>query len=296
VLNIRALLGDLGVPFWTSGKNVSAGWTSIQCPLCTDRSNHGGFSPNGKGYSCFICGNHSVAKVINQYTNSYTKTKKLFKEYSDTFSFVEDYDKERAANLEWPPVCSKHTFPSIHAEYLHKRGFDPKQVRELYDVKACYYTGFMKYRLVIPIFQNGTVVSYVGRDVTDKAVLRYKNLPDKESILSVKETIYNIDAVHEIAIITEGIFDCWRFGVHGVCTFGLTFTNRQIRVLTSKIKTAVICFDNEPQAQEKAKELAEALSLQGIVTYILSIKEKDPGMLTQRKADKIKAMVLNSLT
>lgn len=34
MLNIKALLGDIGVSYWTSGKNVSHGWTSVQCPLC----------------------------------------------------------------------------------------------------------------------------------------------------------------------------------------------------------------------------------------------------------------------
>ncbi len=34
MLDIQRLLGDVGVPYWTSGKNVSDGWTSISCPFC----------------------------------------------------------------------------------------------------------------------------------------------------------------------------------------------------------------------------------------------------------------------
>lgn len=181
---------------------------------------------------------------------------------------------------------------NIHAQYLHKRGYDPKQLRDLYDIHFSYYNGDFKYRLLIPVYLDGEVVTYIGRDVTDKSPLRYKNLAETKSILPAKECIYNIDNVHKTAIICEGVFDAWRFGVHGVCTFGLTVTAKQINILTKHLSKAFICFDSDPQGIDKANELGANLALTGIDVELISLDVKDPGELTQEQADEIKAAIL----
>ncbi len=180
---------------------------------------------------------------------------------------------------------------SIHYEYLHKRGYNPKQLRELYGVDGCYLTGDFKYRLVIPVYQKGRVVTYVGRDVTGKSQLPYKNLAERKSILPAKECVYNIDSIHETAIIVEGIFDAWRFGVHGIATLGIQFTATQTRTIASRVRKAFICYDPEPIAQQKAYEMAETLSFQGVDVEILLIDAADPGEMTQKEADKIKRIL-----
>ncbi|RLI66853.1 MAG: hypothetical protein DRO67_00320 [Candidatus Asgardarchaeum californiense] len=256
-----------------------------------DRSNHGAFSPEGNAYSCFICGKHSVRSIIAHFT-SWKEAGDLIKEYSNELIYYGTIEKERATNVQWPPDCATQ-MPSIHAKYLHKRGYDPKLLRELYGVECCYQTGFMKYRIVIPVYQNGVIVTYVGRDVTNKAPLKYKNLPERNSVLPVKETIFNIDNVHEKAIICEGPFDAMRFGAHGVCTWGLQFTSRQTNILAKRLKHAFIMFDSDPTAQAKGRELGAILSFQGVTTDIVFIEEyKDPGELPQHIADDVKRELL----
>lgn len=286
MLDIQSLLGDIGVSYWTSGKNVTEGWVSISCPMCGERSNHGAFSPTGTAYSCFICGKHSVKKVITQLT-SWEEATALVKQYSSFLFLNEQRDVERAVNVEWPPEGAVK-MPSIHAQYLHERGYNPKQIRDLYGIQCCYQFGPMKYRIVIPVFQNGRIVSYVGRDVTGRAPLKYKNLSEKKSILPVKETVFNIDAVHETGIVCEGPFDAIRFGTHGLCVWGLQYTATQTRLLASRLKRCVVCFDNEPIAQQKARELGSELAFQGVEVEVLNVGGTDPGALTREEAEYIK--------
>lgn len=286
MLDIQSLLGDIGVSYWTSGKNVTSGWTSVSCPACGDRSNHGAFSPNGKVYSCFRCGKHSLKKILSYYT-SWEEAGILISNYSNILNYREQTNIERASRVEWPPPNAVK-MPSLHAQYLHKRGYDPQQLRELYDIQCCYHTGDMKYRIVIPVYQNGIVVSYVGRDVTGKASLPYKNLAERNSILPVKETVFNLDSIHKTAIICEGPFDAMRFGTHGVCIWGLQYTATQTKLLASHLERCVICFDSESVAKQKAHELGSELAFQGVDVEILTIDAADPGELSKKEAEEIK--------
>ena len=188
---------------------------------------------------------------MQQYV-SYKKVRELLHNYGSIYFTPKTKLKSRASKVKWPPKCAENTLPSIHAEYLHKRKFNPVDIQALFDIQACYYTGFMAYRLVIPVTINHKVVTYIGRDVTEKAILKYKNLPENKSIYPAKECVYNIDAIGEKAIIVEGPTDTWRFRTHAISLFGLQFTLTQVNILANKIKQAYICFDSEKQAQNKA--------------------------------------------
>lgn len=292
MIKIRSLLGDLGVPFWTTGKNVSEGWTAITCPICGDRSNHGGFPPDDPKYSCFRCGKHSTVKIINAFVGDWNKSKALIAEYTDILQFEGSSERERAGIVEWPPKISTLELPSLHAQYLHDRGYNPQQIRDAYGVLAQYQSGDFKYRLLIPVYLNHRIMTYVGRDVTGRSPLRYKNLAETRSVLPAKECVYNIDSTHETAIICEGIFDAWRFGTQGVALFGIQFTTNQTNLLARRLKRAFICFDSEYVAQQKANELGETLSMQGVDVEILLLDRGDPGDMTQEEADEVKRELL----
>lgn len=143
-----------------------------------------------------------------------------------------------------------------------------------------------------PVYLDRKVVTYVGRDVTDKAYLKYKNLPERLSVVPAKECVYNIDAIHETAIICEGIFDAWRFGNHGVALFGIIFTDHQTNLLARRLKRAFIVFDAEYTAQQQAGKLAETLAMQGVDVEILVLDRGDPGDMTQQEADEVKRELL----
>ena len=288
MLDIQALLDDAGVPYWDSGKNVSQGWISISCPMgCGDRSNHGAFSPTGNAYSCFKCGSHSAKKVISTLT-SWSEAKTLLVKYSNDLLLPDYITKQRASEVEWPPVGCKESLPEVFKNYLIRRQYDPDFLETNFDIRAVYQVGDFKYRIIVPVYLNGKLVTYIGRDITDKAKLKYKNLKEELSILPVKETVYNIDNIHEEALIFEGVTDTWRFAYNSVSLFGLVYTQKQVRMLGDKLKKAYICFDSEVQAQIVAEELAEELTWQGVKVEILSIDAADPGELNEQEANEIK--------
>lgn len=294
MFNARKWLNDIGMPYWTAGKNVSDGWTTLSCPWCGDRSNHLGIAPNGITASCFKCGpkGHiiNLIKVVEQ--KDYTKAKSVLDQYSNALD-ISHYQsaKDRAASVTWPIPEFEKEIPSIFSQYLHSRGYKTSQIEELYQIKTCYLTGNFKYRIVVPIIENGRILTYIGRDVTGKSSLKYKNLKEELSIRPAKECIYNIDAVQDTAIIVEGIFDVWRLKYNAVATLGLVFTRKQVRILSERLKKAFICFDREPVAQEMALALGEELSMAGVETYIVTIDKKDPDCLSEEEAEEIRKVI-----
>lgn len=293
MFDIQGWLNDAGIPYWTSGKNVSHNWTTISCPICSERSNHGGFAPGGERYSCFKCGAkmHVTQFIKHHLKTSWDECQSIFRQYSNSLYCPIQNERTRANSVVWPPVGAEQKLPSIFAQYLYKRDFIPSQIEALYGVKAVYLTGDFKYRLVVPIYQNGQLVTYVGRDVTGKSDLRYKNLKEELSVLPAKACVYNLDAVNDTAIIVEGITDVWRLRYNTVAMLGLVFTKEQVSLLSKKLKRAILCYDSEPEAQEMAKALAEELSFAGVNTELLTIDAKDPGELSEAEADEIRKLV-----
>jgi len=298
MFDIKAYLGDTGVTYYDFGKNVTQGWTTISCPFCGDRSNHGGISPSGESYSCLVCGQKGhVTKLIHHLEGiSWEQTKVRFSEYSSDLLVYTHKAVDRASSVEWPLPNAEKTFPSLHAQYLINRGYDLKQLRKLFDIQAVYQIGPMKYRIVIPIYENGKLVTYIGRDVTGTAPLKYRNLPEKRSVLTAKECVYNLDNVHDEALIFEGVTDVWRFSYNAVATLGLQYTQRQVRLLSERLKKAYVCFDAGTHAQQQAHALAEELGCAGVQVELLTLPENvdDPGELTQSTANELKSELFSN--
>lgn len=289
MFNAIEWLNDSGIPYSLSGKNISQGWIGISCPYCGDRSTHGGISPSGTSFSCFRCGRKgSIADLIKEIENcSKSNAIKILNKFSSVLYTPDYFTKSRASKVEWPPSDALDTPFEAQKQYIIDRGYDFDHIVNNYGIKFGGYTGQFKYRILIPVIFQGRVVSYIGRDIGGQAHLKYKNLREEDSVLPVKETVYNIDNISDEAIICEGVFDAWRFHYNAVALFGLVYTQTQIRILGNKLKRAVICFDNEPQAEEAADDLAEALNYQGVKTEILLIDTKDPGEMSAKEANEV---------
>lgn len=84
--------------------------------------------------------------------------------------------------------------------------------------------------------------------------------------------------------MVEGVVDVWKLGKGAVCTFGTKFTKKQIARLC-KMNTVYIYYDPEPEAQEKARELANSLISVPHV-YIIN-GDKEPGDLSRKEGVEI---------
>lgn len=105
-----------------------------------------------------------------------------------------------------------------------------------------------------------------------------------------KSILYGADLAKSAVIVTEGPFDALRLGPGAVATLGLNVTQEQIWRL-SAFPIRVIAFDSERKAQERARQLAEQLSIFPGRTSIMMTEGPDPGSASPREVRLIRRAV-----
>lgn len=281
--SIESILISHDIKFWKEGKNVTPGWTNIKCPFCGDKSNHGGFSPEGS-YNCWRCGNeHSASDVIKEITGFDIKIT------TSTGTGRNNKTKKQTKRKEYDDMPGSAELMECHKMYLKNRGLDPTMIQDLYRIKGTNHTPIKyQWRIMIPIFNNSMeYLGFQGRDITGRQIERYKCESDTDN----KEVLYGewlIDNRKNILVV-EGVFDVWKLGVGAVCTFGIAFTRKQI-ILLSEYENVFIMFDNEKRAQNQAKKLSQELSILGVNSIITKLpsKYKDAGSMPQKIAKELK--------
>jgi hypothetical protein len=280
------------VRYVTSGKDTSAGWLGVSCPFCRDPEMHGGFSPDDY-YSCWRCGGHSVEDVIMALERcEYHEACQIVIEYQTDFPSLPARARPRRAqgqqgHLTWPPGVMP--LLPLHIAYLIRRRFDPGALVERYGIRATGPLGPYAWRIMAPVVLNGKMVSYQGRDITDKADLRYKACRKELELVDHKTILYNLDnSLGDSAIVVEGLFDCWRLGDGCVATMGSTIIKPQVMMLAERFKRIFVILDSEPEAQSKARKLCQQLSLLGVEVINKKLNKGDPDDLSQGDADELK--------
>lgn len=296
MFDIKSFLNDFQIPYWEKGKNTQNGWIQIQCPLCDDDSNHGGFNLITGHYNCWKCGHEFTDKIISAILNiTIRESKQIIKEYDINYirqSPNKKKSKKKNKILELPP--GTESLSERHKNYLIKRNFDPYEIIYYWNVKGTQHYGDYRFRIIAPIIIDGKMISYQGRDITNKQELRYKACRIEDEIIHHKNIVYGIDMVkYEKAILVEGITDAWRFGRGAIAIFGTTYTIEQIKFMNDRLKELFILFDpGDKIAKKKADELG--WSLPGLKIEKIEIDfESDPGELPQEEASYIKKQLLD---
>jgi hypothetical protein len=83
-------------------------------------------------------------------------------------------------------------------------------------------------RLIIPIYENGKLMTYIGRSLYTDASLRYLALDAEDSVKQVKDCLYNYDEAllgGKVLFVVEGAFDVMKIDFYskrnGVRAVGL---------------------------------------------------------------------------
>lgn len=294
------LFAYLRVPFHTEGKNNIPGWTNVKCPWCDDHSAHCNFSPDGR-VKCWRCkaGSH-IAGVARLGGYTFAQAAQLVREYGGSEAVQAPRHSRLVGKASSVTLPGSDRLRDFHVKYLEGRGFDPDELKFRYGIRG---TGPMErwqgidfqLRIVIPIFDmDGNLVNFQGRDITGRQELRYKCCPVEKAVLHHKHTLYgaHLWKHSDRVVVCEGVFDQWRLGPGSVCTFGTSVTREQI-LLLSRWDEVVLAFDDEPDAQKHAREIAVELSSMG--KAIVQCRPdfglnadgsvRDPGDLTQDEAD-----------
>jgi 5S rRNA maturation endonuclease (ribonuclease M5) len=199
-------------------------------------------------------------------------------------------------NLKMPGYES---FTEVEKDYLERRGFFIPEVKRKFGIRGGGIAGEWSYRILIPIFYNGRLVSWTGRSILPKDILtqdnipRYKNLSVEKSEINPKEIFFNLDnSRNDSVILVEGPFDVLKMGNDTICSLGTSVTSAQKLLLLKRYKKVFIAFDNEPAAQEKAKVLGKDLNSIGLEVEVVNICEdygkNDPGELVKKEVAEIK--------
>lgn len=152
---------------------------------------------------------------------------------------------------EFVPLSSRRGVTGRQvAAWLEGRGIGP-EAAERYGIGYCA-TGDYRGRIVVPIFDSSELVYFVARLFTAGA-RKYMNPEiDKAGV------VFGTDAIREVAIICEGVFDAMAVGPGGVAVLGLDMSLSQVlRIFVAGASTAIVLLDSA--AEVEAERLANQL-------------------------------------
>lgn len=270
-------------------KHCIPGWVQTPCPFCTGNPGyHLGFNLTQGYFNCWRCGYHSKEEVIKSVVRcSWEQAKQIRRTYNDHIAVPKLKPTEHAVECKLPPEVRKVT--AADKKYLESRGFDPDKIIQMWDLRNGGIVGRYHHRLMAPIYLDGELVSYQGRDRTGKSDLKYKACAKADEKYNHKDILYGTDLVPgDTIIIVEGIFDVWRLGPGAVCTFGIKYRREQVKFIKDRFNEAIILFDPDPQAIREGRRLAAELDMGGVETRCHLLHGKDPAELTQGEATKLK--------
>ena len=263
-----------------TGDNVSRNWTSMNCIFCIDHSNHLGINLKSKVYSCYLCGEKgNIFKFIQEVDGvNWQTAKDIVKEFNGG-TYVPK-EKHFQSKLKLPNVLKE--FPQTYKNFLISRRYDPDTVIQKYNLMASSLVGNYNHRIIIPVKMNDRMLSFVGRDITGKAHIPYKNSDETECIKDPKRCLYNMDnVIQSKAVIVEGIFDAWRIGDGAVATFGTEYTHEQLLYLKNFSQVFVL-YDADTKFKKEKDKLAYDLSAIVKEVKVIELDEGDPDNLSEQ--------------
>ena len=274
-MNIQGFLADYNIPSVLSGKNVGNGWVGVNCPFCGDTGYHGAFNLTHGGWHCWRCSTHhgSRSAIKALIKGSWSDVNHVMKKYFTGYGSVVKKESVRTIPFRYPG--GNDIPPQMH-DYLRMRGFDPEYIIRHYKVGWGGLDGDYALRMIIPVYFNGVLVSYQGRDITGSANIRYKDCSKKEAVIYHKNLLYNIDNCKENwCVVVEGVTDVWALGDNVCATFGIGFTQNQVSMLADFFDRVVVWFDPGTEAQGKARNLAARLGVLGVEVKLFSLDVLD---------------------
>lgn len=270
MFDAEGYLSSRCIVYKASGKNVGSNDVNISCPFCHESRYHLGINRSNGKINCWVCrfqGESRRPNIIGLIMKledvSFAKAKAIFDEFS--------YDREheaivvnRVTEVQLPSEAEDFRSTSFTKQknfalnYLKSRGFGWDCIDQ-YKLKFCP-SGKYAYRIIIPIYVDEKLVTYVGRDYTYCSDTRYKNCSVQDSICTPKQVLYSLDNFKGKHLrLVEGVTDKWRLGDVAVAVMTSKLSREQRALVISLGLDAVsIIFD--PGALKFAYMVAEDLS------------------------------------
>lgn len=305
-MDILQFYDDFHVDYMTEGhRHCRPGWVNTPCPFCIGNPGyHLGFSLNRNNFTCYRCGSHSTIEVVSTLANvSKKEAFALIKKYNGLLDRT-SLPQEEIQKKEFKLPTQLTTLQTPHKNYLRKRGFDPDFIASAFEVQSIGPIGFLdkmslKWRLFIPIFWEGRMVSFQTRDITDNHPFKYITCPKNSEIIHHKHILYGNEKHWQKTrkgICVEGVTDVWKLRDYAFAVFGIKYKRQQVKEIMKNFDEVCIVFDDEPQAQEQAQKLMAALSIRGMKKVWVEKIVGDPASLTDEQADALVNKILAKMT
>lgn len=273
---------------------------NTECPFCSGNPGlHLSWNIEDEFFLCWRCGSHPPVKTLSALLNVSTKeVYNIIKNYGVVRSYVK---KQTKGKLEFVLPSGITDLKERHRKYLKGREFSPDRLEKLWNIQGTGPLSFLndngkeidyRFRIFIPIYWNGEVVSFDTRDITGLSEAKYKACPVNREIKERKKILYgNQEAWDTTGIIVEGPTDVWRLGESAAATCGISYTQEQVREIARIFKKVAVVFDDDPQAVKQAIKLVKELQFRNVDAYHVKIKG-DPGGMGSHKANKLVKNIL----
>ena len=280
LVKIQELLREFRVDFVSAGEHHHArpGWIAIKsCPFCGSSRFHLGYHLESGFFTCWKCKGHGVISTLTKLGVPFKQAESFYRGRSIVLS-----RKEREARGQLKEPKGRGPLLKIHKEYLESRGFNPEELVEHWELEGIGRAGGrLAWRVYIPIAFRGERVSWTTRTVGE-AGQRYLSASAQEESLNHKTLVYGLDLARQSIIGVEGPADAWNVGPGAGCLFGIDFSPSQV-LLLSQFPRRIICFDSSPDAQLRAGNLCDELSLFPGHTEKVELDAEDPGKASRKE-------------
>lgn len=297
LFNVTAYLRSRRIPYTVGGSHGTEGWIQVRCPFCGDDADHLGINLQSRMMNCWRCGPKGAFTryIVEVEGVTFREAQIIIAEFHD-YNSISLPTELRLKKTDWNKVILPKELlpklPSSYRDYLADRGFDPDYLIEKYQLLAGPNWGEWSFRIIAPVFFQGKIVNFTARTIAKGVQPPYKNCPNEEAIIPMKECLYNLDSVRDTALVVEGPADVWRIGDGAVATMGIQYTAEQVALLADHgVKKVVVMFDGEPLAVQQARKMARALSTLIPIVEVYELGGGDPGELPEREVLKIREEV-----
>lgn len=232
---------------------TESGQVVIKCPHCHDHKQRLYISISRKLCICFNCDwKGNAVALVKMITGC------------DTFAALDIiYGGERAAVYAQEPERAEmpkavqlpdgfrllKAAPDARSQpywsYLADRGLAPSLVLK-YQIGYCHI-GAYHHRIVIPIYMEGALRSWVARAV-GKAQRKYLTPTGSH----MRDCLFNYDQMigQSEVVLVEGVFDALRLPQRAIATMGNKISTYQVDLLTAAgFERVILCYDADARRQ-----------------------------------------------
>lgn len=265
-------------------RSNGAGWYQLNCKVCNDHGRKGPRAAfrfedagNTVGYHCFNCGHAATfsletsklpSRAFRQVLTAFNVPVDQFKLWSlERMSkgtvTAETYEARKIRKSRQPKVIQPMSafyeltddpdddLAQVAIDYLTSRGIDWRDQVYYLSAPTGGVTDRWYGRLIIPVYKQGQMIFYSGRDLTDSFPRKYIHASvERQAVLYGFDNILDHERTDPL-LIFEGWFDA--ASVDGIAVFGRTITDEQAFWLNRPPRQKIIVPDRDGAGFELAK-------------------------------------------